>query len=143
MSSIRFVNKNARKCVLCKHFNGVIGSTTIQPQNSGTHFLLIINGKRCVLKKYRKCLLRVPAHTLSPEFKNLTEKVIKMAGMKCPKCGKFTFFETSTGRKCSSCGHTMFVPPNGGMGGKGKLCLNCYKNTVFNGRCTNCGAIYK
>lgn len=57
MSSIRFVNKNARKCVLCKHFNGVIGSTTIQPQISGTHFLLIINGKRCVLKKYRNAFL--------------------------------------------------------------------------------------
>lgn len=70
-----------------------------------------------------------------------------MAGKLCPKCGKFTFFETTTGRKCSKCGYTMIVPnlnPNGmSAGGKGMKCSNCGRQTVFNNRCTNCGAQYK
>ena len=66
-----------------------------------------------------------------------------MPGMKCPKCAELTFFQTSTGRKCSKCGYVMFAPPNNGKGGQGKKCYNCGKNTVFNGKCTNCGAIYK
>lgn len=65
-----------------------------------------------------------------------------MAGMKCPKCGELTFFETSNGRRCTKCGHSMYVPPNSGKGGLGKKCLSCGKQTVFNGRCTNCGAKY-
>lgn len=65
-----------------------------------------------------------------------------MAGKICPKCGKATFFETSTGRKCSQCGATMTVPPNGGKGGQGKKCSNCGKTTVFGNKCTNCGATY-
>lgn len=70
-----------------------------------------------------------------------------MAGKLCPKCGKFTFFETTTGRKCSKCGYTMIVPAlnNDGSrtGGKGTKCSNCGKFTVFNNKCTNCGAQYK
>lgn len=68
-----------------------------------------------------------------------------MPGMKCPKCGENTFFETPTGRKCSNkkCGFQMINRPNDGKGGKGKKCYNCGKNTVFNGKCTNCGSVYK
>ena len=64
-----------------------------------------------------------------------------MAGMKCPKCNKLTVFPTPTGKKCSSCGFTIYVPPNGGSGGKGRKCLMCGKFTVFNGKCTSCGAV--
>lgn len=63
-----------------------------------------------------------------------------MAGKSCPKCGKFTLFETSTGRKCTKCGYTVYLPPNGGMGGLGKKCPICGKMTVFNNKCTKCGA---
>lgn len=66
-----------------------------------------------------------------------------MAGKLCPKCGKYTFFESKSGRKCSNCGYEMIIPPNGGPGGKGHKCANCGKFTVFNGKCTNCGAIYR
>jgi len=66
-----------------------------------------------------------------------------MAGRLCPKCGKWTFFETPIGRECTKCGYKMNVPPNNGKGGQGKKCYNCGKNTVFNGKCTNCGAYYK
>lgn len=66
-----------------------------------------------------------------------------MAGMMCPQCGKMTFFQTPTGRECSKCGYKMIAPPNGGKGGQGKRCANCGKNTVFNNKCTNCGAVYK
>ena len=65
-----------------------------------------------------------------------------MPGMKCPKCGELTFFETATGRRCTKCGYTMTVPPNSGKGGMGSRCFSCGKNTVFNGKCTNCGAKY-
>lgn len=61
----------------------------------------------------------------------------------CPKCKNHTFHQTPKGRKCSKCGYEMIVPPNGGMGGKGMKCYNCGKNTVFNGKCTNCGSIYR
>ncbi len=65
-----------------------------------------------------------------------------MAGMKCPKCGKFTVFNTPSGKSCSNpdCDYSVYVPPNNGKGGKGRKCLNCGSYTVFNGRCTNCGA---
>ncbi len=66
-----------------------------------------------------------------------------MAGKLCPKCGKFTFFENSVGRKCSKCGFTMIVPANEGKGGKGTKCSNCNKMTVFDNKCRSCGAIYK
>ena len=66
----------------------------------------------------------------------------KMAGKVCPHCGKFTFFATNDGRKCTKCGYTMTLAPNDGKGGKGKKCSNCGKNTVFNNKCTNCGATY-
>lgn len=66
-----------------------------------------------------------------------------MAGMVCPKCNRQTFFKTSSGRECTKCGYKMIVPSNGGKGGKGSKCYNCGRNTVFNGKCTNCGAIYK
>jgi len=65
-----------------------------------------------------------------------------LAGKMCPKCGKLTFFETLDGRKCSKCGYTMTVPPNNGQGGKGKRCSNCSKFTVFNNKCSSCGATY-
>lgn len=69
-----------------------------------------------------------------------------MAGMKCPVCGQRTFFKTPMGRKCSKCGCTMTVPNCGedGMakGGRGMRCSNCGRLTVFNGKCTSCGAHY-
>jgi rRNA maturation protein Nop10 len=66
-----------------------------------------------------------------------------MAGKKCPKCNKPNFFTNSTGGRCSNCGYTMIVPPNESKGGKGQRCLNCGKYTVFNDKCSNCGAKYK
>ena len=68
-----------------------------------------------------------------------------MAGQICPKCKKATFFKNSTGRECSKCGFTMVIPANSGKGGKGSLCPNCLKFTVFNGVCRNpkCGAKFK
>ena len=65
-----------------------------------------------------------------------------MAGMKCPECGKMTFFNTPKGRKCTNCGFEMIVPPNEGKSGKGTKCSNCGRNTVFNNKCTNCGTKY-
>jgi uncharacterized protein (DUF983 family) len=66
-----------------------------------------------------------------------------MAGKMCPKCGKLTLFETTTGRKCTQCGYTIYVPPNGGMGGLGKKCPICGK-TEFSSEnsfeiCNYCG----
>lgn len=66
-----------------------------------------------------------------------------MAGKLCPKCGKFTFFESSSGRKCSKCEFTMIVPANAGKGGRGSKCSNCGKLTVFGNKCRTCGATYK
>lgn len=66
-----------------------------------------------------------------------------MAGKMCPKCGKYTFFENTSGRKCSKCGYTMILPANNGKGGRGQKCSNCNKLTVFDGKCRNCGAQYK
>ena len=63
-----------------------------------------------------------------------------MPGKKCPNCGELTLFETNTGRQCSNCGFEVNLPPNGGKGGKGKRCVLCGSFTVFNGKCTNCGA---
>lgn len=65
-----------------------------------------------------------------------------MSVRNCPKCGEATFFETPTGRRCSRCGYEMKVPANGGKGGRGQKCRNCGHLTVFNGKCTNCGAKY-
>lgn len=65
-----------------------------------------------------------------------------MAGKVCPQCSKQTFFPTASGRECTSCGHKMIVPPNNGKGGSGRKCSNCNKQTVFNNKCTNCGATY-
>nr|WP_317403983.1 hypothetical protein [uncultured Helicobacter sp.] len=64
-----------------------------------------------------------------------------MAGSKCPQCGKLTFFGTSYEKRCK-CGYQMKVPPNGGKGGKGNKCSNCGAHTVFNAKCTQCGAKY-
>lgn len=66
-----------------------------------------------------------------------------MAGKMCPKCGRLTFFQTLTGRKCTKCGCEMILAPNGGKGGRGTKCPNCGKMTVFNNRCQNCGATFK
>lgn len=41
---------------------------------------------------------------------------------KCPNCGKWTMFETPTGRECSKCGFTVTAPINDGKGGKGYQC---------------------
>ena len=66
-----------------------------------------------------------------------------MAGKLCPKCGSRTFFESTTGRKCTKCGYEMIVPANSGKGGQGTKCYNCGRMTVFNGKCRNCGATYR
>lgn len=66
-----------------------------------------------------------------------------MAGKLCPKCGKFTFFETTNGRKCSKCEYKMVLPANNGKGGRGQKCSNCSQYTVFDGKCRNCGARYE
>lgn len=66
-----------------------------------------------------------------------------MAGAKCPKCSNATFFETPSGKKCSSCDYEMRVPPNSGKGGRGEKCSNCNSYTVFNAKCTKCGATYR
>lgn len=63
-----------------------------------------------------------------------------MAGKICPKCGKPTLFETPTGRKCSQRQYEVYSPPNGGKGGQGRKCPICGRQTMFNGKCTNCGA---
>lgn len=41
---------------------------------------------------------------------------------KCPNCGKWTMFETPTGRECSKCGFAVTAPINDGKGGKGYQC---------------------
>lgn len=66
-----------------------------------------------------------------------------MAGKRCPSCEEYTFFQTSTGRKCSKCGYEMIIPANEGKGGRGQRCSNCNQFTVFDQRCRNCGAIYR
>lgn len=69
-----------------------------------------------------------------------------MAGMKCPNCGELTFFQNPRGRKCTKCGYTMTVPcgTDGiSKGGRGMRCSNCGRMTVFNDRCTSCGAKYR
>ncbi len=65
-----------------------------------------------------------------------------MAGKLCPNCEKATFFATNDGRKCTNCGYTMTIAPNAGKGGRGKKCSNCGRMTVFNDKCTHCGATY-
>ena len=65
-----------------------------------------------------------------------------MAGMKCPNCGKLTYFKTPTGGQCSQCGYTGTTSPLGGQGGKGQRCLHCGKYQVFNGKCRNYGETY-
>lgn len=65
-----------------------------------------------------------------------------MAGKTCPNCDEQTFFETSTGRECSKCHHTMTLPANGGKGGRGRKCSNCNELKVFNNACRGCGAKY-
>lgn len=65
-----------------------------------------------------------------------------MAGKICPSCEQQTFFETSTGRKCSKCSYTMTVAANDGKGGKGSRCSNCNEYKVFSSKCRGCGASY-
>lgn len=60
-----------------------------------------------------------------------------MPGMKCPKCGKLTFFSTPTGKKCTSCDYEVKTFPGPGPGQK---CPICGKRTFFNGKCRSCGA---
>lgn len=63
-----------------------------------------------------------------------------MAGKKCPKCGELTFWTKGNKMECSKCGHTITIPSNGGMGGRGQRCPVCGKYTWFNGKCNSCGA---
>lgn len=67
---------------------------------------------------------------------------IDLAGKMCPNCGKQTFYLSPGGRKCSYCNWEMSLPANEGKGGKGQKCANCGKFTVFNNKCTSCGATY-
>lgn len=43
-------NKNARKCALCRHWNGAMGSTTIKPVYGG-NFQFDHNEKQTCFKK--------------------------------------------------------------------------------------------
>lgn len=61
---------------------------------------------------------------------------------KCPKCGALTFHNSLRGRECSTCGYKMNLMVANGKGGKGNRCSNCGKFTVFNNKCTSCGATY-
>lgn len=68
-----------------------------------------------------------------------------MAGMKCPKCEKFTFHQIPTGRKCSECGYEATTKPGGG---RGNTCQMCGRSMVFkrpDGKmaCRNCGTVYR
>ncbi len=63
-----------------------------------------------------------------------------MAGKKCPGCGKATYFTEGHTGKCTSCGYSMHMPINKGVGGKGKKCPHCGKQTLHAGTCSNCGA---
>lgn len=45
------VSKNCKKCVLCKYWNGAIGSTTIQPKNMGNSFAFEHNEKQTCFKR--------------------------------------------------------------------------------------------
>ncbi|MBP3610991.1 MAG: hypothetical protein J6J42_11735 [Lachnospiraceae bacterium] len=63
-----------------------------------------------------------------------------MAGKICPKCGEQTLWNKGNKLVCSRCEYTIIIPPNQGMGGKGKKCPVCGKYTWFNGRCNNCGS---
>lgn len=62
-----------------------------------------------------------------------------MAGAKCPKCEELTVFEDpiENGKQCSKCGYKATIKPGSG---RGTRCMLCGKQTVFNGKCTNCGA---
>lgn len=62
-------------------------------------------------------------------------------GSKCPRCGKYTLWKTSTGCKCSNleCGYQLTTPANDGMGSKGKRCPVCGRYQMFNRKCRNCG----
>ena len=66
-----------------------------------------------------------------------------MAGKLCPTCEKMAFFKTVKGRKCTNCGYDMILLANDGKGGRGQRCSNCGQLPAFNGRCRNCGAIYR
>ncbi len=44
-------NKTSRKCALCKHWNGAIGSTTITSKNNGMAFSFDHNEKQQCFKK--------------------------------------------------------------------------------------------
>jgi hypothetical protein len=63
-----------------------------------------------------------------------------MPADQCPRCKETTFFEQLNGRKCRRCGYTMIVPVNGGRSGKGKKCAVCGHFTVFDAKCSECGA---
>lgn len=71
-----------------------------------------------------------------------------MPGYTCPNpnCGKRTLHAVTGHKKiCSSCKMEVTQPPNAGKGGKGEYCVNCKRNTIFNGKCTvsTCGTKYK
>jgi len=45
--------KAGRQCVICKHWNGAVGSTTIQPKNMGNTFAFDHNEKQQCFKYCR------------------------------------------------------------------------------------------
>lgn len=48
--SMSVIRKTDRKCVLCKHWNGAVGSTTIQPKLGG-QFIYEHDEKQSCFKK--------------------------------------------------------------------------------------------
>lgn len=50
MMATTLISKTMKKCVLCKHFNGAVGSTTIQPKMGG-NFTYEYNEKQSCFKK--------------------------------------------------------------------------------------------
>lgn len=66
----------------------------------------------------------------------------RMAGRICPKCNRQTLWNKGSKLECSNpeCGYKIYIPPNSGMGGKGKRCPVCGRYTWFQGKCNACGA---
>lgn len=63
LMSTSYIRKTDRKCVLCKHWNGAVGSTTIQPKMGG-QFAYEHNEKQSCFKK----CVPMPAHGTCGNF---------------------------------------------------------------------------
>lgn len=59
------INKSVRKCVLCKHWNGSIGSTTIQPKMGGNYTYEYDEKQSCFKKN-----VVMPAWSTCPNFES-------------------------------------------------------------------------